>query len=188
MSSLIFCGKVCINAGHGPRESGRYDPGALGKSGLQEAVVNQEVAALAAKTLRDAGWNTLLVHDGDLKEVVRQCNAFKADYFISIHCNAFGNPAANGVETYAYKPGGKGQIIARSIQTELAAATGLKNRGVKYAEFYVLKYTICPAVLAEIGFITNPKEEKLMMAPAFRDQAAQAICRGFLKAVDSMAR
>jgi len=149
-------GKVCINPGHGPLNSGRFDPGALGKSGLKEASVNLDIAGLVDEYLRQAGWDTLVVQDGDLADVVRKCNAFKADYFISIHCNAFSDSSVNGVETYAYKPGGQGQKIATVIQAELVRSTGLKDRGVKYASFYVLKHTLCPAVLVEAGFITNP--------------------------------
>lgn len=175
-------GRVCINAGHGPLNSGRYDPGAVGESGLQEAKVNLEVAALVENNLRQAGWDTLFVQDGDLADVVKKSNAFQAGSFIALHCNAYQDKAANGVETYAYKPGGRGQDIALSIQGQLASSTGLKNRGVKFAGFYVLKYTLCPAVLVEIGFITNPKEEKLLNLPEFKAKAAKAISAGLLQA------
>lgn len=185
---MLKSGKVCINAGHGPLNSGRYDPGAVGKSGLQEARVTLEIAGLIKENLERSGWNALLVQDGDLADVVKKCNAYGADYFISIHCNGFKDESANGVETYAYKPGGRGQVMAAFIQTQLVNATGLRNRGVKYANFYVLKYTLCPAVLVEISFITNPKEERLLMLPEFKAKAAQAISVGFHKAVNQVIR
>lgn len=172
MSTL---GKVCINPGHGPLNSGRFDQGALGKSGLKEASVNLDITGLVDVYLRQAGWDTLMVQDGDLADVVRKSNAFS-------------DSSANGVETYAYKPGGQGQKIAAAIQAELVRSTGLKDRGVKYASFYVLKYTLCPAVLVEAGFITNSQEENLLKQSEFQDKIAKAISLGFNQAVNKAVR
>lgn len=185
---MTTLGKVCINPGHGPLNSGRFDPGALGKSGLKEASINLDIARLVDEYLRKAGWDTLVVQDGDLADVVRKSNAFPADYFISIHCNAFSNSSANGVETYAYKPGGQGQKIAAAVQAELVRSTGLKDRGVKYANFYVLKYTLCPAVLVEAGFITNLLEENLLKQSEFQGKIAKAISLGFNQVVNKAVR
>ncbi len=181
-------GKVCINPGHGSLNNGRFDPGALGKSGLREANVNLDIARLLDEYLRKAGWNTLVVQDGDLADVVRKCNAFKADYFISIHCNAFSHTSARGVETYAYKPGGQGEKIASSIQAELVRSTRSKDRGIKFANYYVLKYTLCPAVLAEVGFITNPEEESSLKQAEYKAKIAQAIGLGFNLTVNPSVR
>jgi N-acetylmuramoyl-L-alanine amidase len=181
-------GKVCVNAGHGQLNSGGFDTGAIGPSGLQEAKVALEVAGLVEKSLHQAGWRTLLIQDGDLDDIVQKSSAFQADYFISVHCNAFADHSAHGVETYAYLPGGQGQAIAKSIQARLAAATGLADRGVKFANFYVLKYTLCPAVLVEIGFITNPAEERLMTEQEFKSKVALAISEGFNQAVKKGAK
>ena len=175
--------KAVINYGHGQKDFG-YDPGAIGPTGYTEATQNAEVGALIVSKLRTNGWDVLSIQDGDLRDVTDQSNAFKSDAFISIHADSFGNPQAHGVTTFALAPGGKGEAIAKEIQKELVLATGLTDRGVKFANFHVLRETIgYPAVLAEIGFISNPAEEALMRQDAWDDKVASAICRGLSKAM-----
>lgn len=177
--------KALINMGHGPKNIG-YDPGAIGPTGYKEATQNKEVGELVASKLRANGWQIRTIHDGDLWDVTNEANKttpFNPDYFLSIHANAFTNPTAHGIETHALAPGGKGEKIAREIQKELVSATGLYDRGVKFSNFHVLRVTDDPAVLVEIGFISNPKEEALMKLDSFDELVASAICRGFSKAV-----
>jgi N-acetylmuramoyl-L-alanine amidase len=175
--------KIAINAGHGLKNSGIYDPGAIGPGGLAEAVQNLEVAKALEQKLHTVGFKTLLIQDGDLDDIGRQTNAWQADYFIAIHCNASSYAPADGVETYALLPGGRGERIAKAIQNELVRATGLPNRGVKYADFQVLKATACPAVLVEAGFISNPATEKLMRQAVFDEKVAEAIFKGLIKEI-----
>ena len=174
--------RAVINYGHGPKNIG-YDPGAIGPTGYKESVQNKEVGSKVVAKLKANGWDVLAIQDGDLNDVTNQSNAFSADYFISIHANSFSDPTAHGVETYALQAGGQGEKIAREIQKELVAATGLTNRGVKFANLWVLKYTDCPAALVEIGFISNPAEEALMKSDAWDNKVASAICKGFSRAV-----
>ena len=175
--------RVVINFGHGPKNDGGYDPGAVAPDGYQEATETREVGSKVVAKLKANGWDVLAIQDGDLADVTNQSNAFKADYFVSIHANSFSDPTAHGVETYAFQAGGTGEKIAKEIQKELVAATGLTNRGVKFANLHVLRETICPAALVEIGFISNPQEETLMKQDSWDDKVASAICRGFSRAV-----
>lgn len=174
--------KVTVNFGHGQKDNG-YDPGAIGPTGYQEATETREVGAKVVAKLKANGWDVLAIQDGDLVDVTNQSNAFGADYFISIHVDSFSDPNAHGTTSYALSSGGKGEQIAKGIQSELVAATGLTDRGVKYANYWVLKQTDCPAVLIEIGFISNPAEEALMKSDAWDEKIASAACRGFSKAV-----
>jgi len=173
--------RIVVNAGHGPKNNGIYDPGAIGPSGLKEAEQNLKVANLLVKKLQAAGYTCLLVHDGDLDDVVAKTNAWGANYFISIHANAFTDSRVRGVETYAWLPGGQAEKLARAIQKELVSQTGQVDRGVKFADFRVLKYTNCPAVLVEAGFISNPETERLMREGAFAEKVAQAVFNGLQK-------
>ena len=175
--------RICINYGHGPLNNGNTDPGAIGPTGYKEATQNAEVGTKVVAKLKANGWDVLAIQDGDLVDVTNQSNAFKADYFISIHANSFSDSTAHGVETFALQVGGTGQTIAQAIQNDLVATTGLTGRGVKFGNLHVLKYTICPAVLVEIGFISNPAEEALMKSDAWDDKVANAICKGFSRAV-----
>lgn len=172
--------KIVIDPGHGGK-----DPGAVGPSGLKEAHVNLRVALKVAEKLRKAGVEVKLTRDSDVfVDLQHRCgiaNSFNADYFVSIHCNAASTPQAHGTETYCYKFGGKGEILARVIQAELIAVTGRANRGVKTANYYVLRRTNMPAVLTELAFISNPEEERLLADVAYREKCALAIANGISK-------
>ncbi|AFQ45141.1 N-acetylmuramoyl-L-alanine amidase family protein [Desulfosporosinus meridiei] len=174
--------KAVINYGHGPKDIG-YDPGAIGPTGYQEAMQNKEVGELVVTKLKKNGWEILAIQDGDLWDVTNQANDYKPHYFLSIHANSFTDPNAHGIETIALGAGGKGEKIAKEIQKELVAATGLTNRGIKFNNLHVLRETDCPAVLVEIGFISNPAEEALMKQDRFDESVSSAICRGFSRAV-----
>ena len=92
-----------------------------------------------------------------------QANAWGADLFLSIHTNASLDTAANGSESLVYRIPSTAADIARSIQTELTALTGIRNRGViARPGLWVLRKTKMPAVLSEIGFLSNPREAAQM--------------------------
>ncbi len=173
--------RIVIDPGHGGADSGAVGPG-----GTKEKDVNLAVAKLLFKYLDPVADVKLTRSDdrrlgnnenSDLAERVRIAEAWRANYFISLHCNA-ATAGARGVETYAYKPGGEGERLARAIQKELVEATGFLNRGVKFANYYVLRKTSMPAVLIEMGFISNPAEEKLLKDPTWQEKAAKAIATG----------
>lgn len=99
------------------------------------------------------------------------------DYFISFHRNAFQPEKAKGVETYTYLNGGsKSKGLAGRIQTSLVAL-GFTDRGVKQANYYVLRETKAPAVLVEIGFIDNSGDNNLF------DEKRNEIIKAITKAI-----
>ncbi len=175
--------KVCIDAGHGGR-----DPGAVGPSGVQEKVVTLAVAQKVAGILRSAGIEVLLTRDADkhlgsttgadLSARAKIANQAGVDCFVSIHCNSASNNSAQGTETYCYKGANEARKLAEAIQKYLIGALGRPDRGVKEANFAVLRETAMPAVLAELAFISNPTEEDLLENPNFQEKAAQAIAQG----------
>lgn len=181
--------KICIDPGHGG-----FDPGAVGPSGVKEADVNLQVSLKLAEILKQKGHSVILTRttkeDGIGKNVndslyqrVEIANSKKCDLFICIHCNS-ATPQAEGVETYCYKFGSKAEILAKFVQEFLVKATGEKNRGVKTASFYVLRKTIMPAILTEVGFISNPKTEQKLKDSKYQQIIAQAIS----EAVDAYIR
>jgi N-acetylmuramoyl-L-alanine amidase len=168
--------KFVINAGHGQKNNG-LDPGAIGATGYKEYIETKEIADLVSIKLQYNGIETLVIQDGDLEDITNKSNSWKADYFVSIHCNSF-SADSHGVETFSLISTGKGRILAESIHKELVPATGLYDRGLKTANYYVLKYTDCPAVLTEIGFISNPTEEALMKDSTWDNKVSTAIAKG----------
>ena len=174
---------VCIDPGHGG-----HDPGAVGPTGLKEKDVTLAVAKKIAKMLQDVDVDVQLTRDtdkhlglmtsADLSTRAKMANNAKADAFVSIHCNAAANQTATGTETYHYPNSAGSSKLAGALQKHLVAALGLPDRGVKQANFAVLRETKMPAALVELGFISNPAEGELLMDPVFQARAAQAVARG----------
>ena len=81
------------------------------------------------------------------------------------------------METYYYAGSPRGEQLATLLNEELEKAGGLFNRGVKTANFYVIKHSSMPATLAELAFVTNPKEEQLLSSPAYQMKLAEGIAR-----------
>jgi len=167
---------VCLDPGHGGR-----DPGAVGLSGILEKNVNLHVAKQAAAFFKD-NIQVFMTRDNDttveLEERSRFVNGKSPDILISIHCNSAENTRANGLETYCYKFGGNGEILARSIQKSIVSATGLRNRGVKEGNLHMLRETNMPAVLVELGFLSNREEEALLRSSDFHIKCGRAIAEG----------
>ena len=92
-----------------------------------------------------------------------EANEWGADYFISLHTNASDNAAATGSEAFAFSRPSRAFTLAGDILEGLNRTTGLRNRGAQVrTNLYVLRKTTMPAVLVELGFITNPGDALLM--------------------------
>ena len=101
-------------------------------------------------------------------------NKNKADAFISIHYNASISSSVRGIETFYYL----NPSLASSLQQEIAKSTGLKNRGIKKNGFTVLYQNTRPAALVELGFLTNPTEERIISQSSYHEKAAQGMFNG----------
>lgn len=173
---------VVLDPGHGGS-----DWGAIGPTGVSEKSVSLAVSLKAQKLLTGAGYRVVMTRTTDVDvaapgvpdaaELQARVNKAppNADLFISVHCNAFSNGNANGMETYHAPTAVKGSRLARLLNEELARLGGLNNRGVKAARFYVMTHSQCPASLIELGFITNPREEQLLASGDYQQKLAQAI-------------
>ncbi|ONI40894.1 hypothetical protein AN396_00885 [Candidatus Epulonipiscium fishelsonii] len=170
---------IVIDAGHGGK-----DPGAIGVTGLYEKTVNLDIALKLAKKLESVGVNTLLTRKTNvyltLGDRARLANDNHANYFISIHANSSNTKTANGVETLIYKPNGISEEFAQSVQLNLVEATGLVDRGIKLADLSVLRNTVMPAILVEVGFLSNEKEEALLRQDSFLEIIAQGLFNGII--------
>ncbi len=166
--------KITINGGHYPG----VDDGAVGPSGLQEAVVVCDVMQKVAQYLRDVGYNVLEVQENDLSHIFEIANEFASDLFIAIHCDSAENIFAQGTETFCNHLGGEAEKLAKCIHSQIITNLGTVNRGIKKTNFEVLRLMKCPAVLVQIAFISNPYDESLLVDQAKRDQFAAAIARG----------
>jgi N-acetylmuramoyl-L-alanine amidase len=179
-----YTGKIiAIDAGHGG-----YDPGAVGGNGTKEKEVNLDIAKRTAKLLEARGATVVMTRSGDqeigLDQRTSKANSKKANLFVSIHINAAESTALSGTMTFVHSGSStntrikESNRLAKNIQSELVRGLGLKDMGVRYADFAVLRTSNMPAVLCELAFISNPAEEKKMNTDSFRNKAAEAIVKG----------
>lgn len=171
---------IMLDAGHGG-----HDPGAVGPTGLRESDVNLQIALAVGEILTRNGvtvgytrTTNVFVSVGDRARIANNASALN---FLSIHINGFSDPAAHGTETFAFQPGADSERLARAVQKHLIRAIGLRDRGVKFANFQVLRETNMPAALVEVAFISNPREEALMRTPEFIRNASQGIADGVME-------
>ena len=178
--------KVFINPGHSP--DGHPDPGAVNKElALRECVNALWVGERVAFHLQRAGIQVLLLQSDNLMGegqgpcVVDAANAWGADAFLSIHCNA-SDTRARGVETLCYGLESAGGRLAAAVQQQVWKSwqvidCQLPDRGVKARpELAVLRATEMPAILVEAGFIDNMEDAWLLCM--YAEDAARAVARG----------
>lgn len=151
--------RLCLDYGHGGR-----DPGAIYKSRKEKDDV-LKLGKRVASILRSYDIKIDETRTSDKTVSLKERSDFERkknhDYFISFHRNAFKPEQANGVETYTYiNQSEKGKDMAEKIQKSLVDI-GFRNRGVKKANFHVLRETKSAAILIEIGFVDNTKDNQL---------------------------
>lgn len=167
---------VVIDAGHGDQ-----DPGTIGYSKKKEKDFNLAVAQKVGQLLEDEpDIDFVLTRSDDtflkLEERARIANDLNADVFISIHANSAGSTSASGSETYYQRSASKS--LASVMHKYLVKATGLSDRGVKYGNFHVIRETKMPAVLLEVGYLSNPKDEAALFTESLQNNVAQGIVSG----------
>ncbi len=163
--------KIFIDQGHNPEGA---NTGAEGL-GLYEDEVTYEVGRYLYNLLMENGeFDVMLSRDTpnevlggtnaeSLRLRVNMANNWGADYFVSIHTNAVSNSSANGSEAFVYRREGEAYPFAESILNSIVMRMGTRDRGVKIRpSLYVLRKTKMPAVLIELGFLTNPSDARKM--------------------------
>ena len=173
---------IAIDPGHGANTAGKRSP----DSSLLEYQFNQNIAKYLKSILEYNGFKTIITCDGtkdtSLTSRANLANNEKADLYVSLHGNAYGEGwnSANGWEAYVCAKGGNAEKLAKLLNKHCVADLGLKDRGVKVANFTVLTKTNMPAVLTENGFYTNLQECNNMKTDEFQRKCAiahaKAIC------------
>jgi len=180
---------IAIDPGHGG-----YDPGAIWGD-IYEKDINLRVAKAVKKHLERAGAKVVLTRDSDynhaiaglhgreakrydLNQRIKLINAHKADIAITIHVNSVSKRSYEGAEAFYHPKSAEGKKLALAIQQELRAIPGMKKRIAKISNCYMLSNTRVPAVLVEVGFLSNAHERELLQDPAYLDTLARKIAAG----------
>lgn len=186
----IFCGKrlvgyfterkadIVLDAGHGGKDQGASSGNVLEKD------ITLDIAQLTKELLKDAGYRVALVRSKDtfveLGERAKYANQKNAKVYVSIHCNSSESGEGNGIETFYRESDAEGQTLAALLQAALVGETGAEDRGVKTADYQVLRETDMAAALVETGFLSDASECGHLQEAEYRQKLAKAICDGLI--------
>ena len=178
---------IVLDPGHGGS-----DPGAIGPTGLQEKEVTLPIAEYLKSILEAKGARVILTRTTDvdvygphasgvdeLQARVNVANGNRADAFISIHINSFSNPNVGGIATYYFDGSDQSKKLASAVQGQIAEHSGFNgDRGIQPGNLYVLRHSLMPSILVELGFISNPKEEEHLKEMSTRQEFANELAKG----------
>jgi len=168
---------IVIDAGHGGR-----DPGATSVLGDYEKTINLKVAKKVAALLTERGFKVKMTRTSDrfieLEDRAYIANRLRADLFVSIHSDSFPKSSRRGYTMYVAKTASRSSFRAAASIARSMSRTGLHSFGTQTANYKVLIGTRGPAVLVEMGYLTNRREAALLRSPSFQTRLAEAIADG----------
>lgn len=172
---------IVLDSGHGGK-----DPGAVNGSKMEKTAA-LAIAKKVGVKLKEKGYSVKYTRTGDtyptLAERCNLANNANADCFVSIHLNSAENRKAEGIETWRYATvGSTTKKLAENVHSSLIGVSGAVDRGVKTSTaFFVLKKTKMPALICEVGFISNSEESKKLFTSAYQDKISDGIVKGVIK-------
>ncbi len=178
---------VVIDPGHGGP-----DPGAIGRGGIREKDVVLDISLRLTEILERQGVQVVLTRANDrdllLEPRIQLANRIDADLFVSVHVNAISlsRPDVNGIETYhSRRASRQSRVLAGVLHRSILAAVGGPDRGVRAADFVVIRMADMPAVLLELGFVTGAADAPRLADPQHRTVLAAAVARGILEYIQT---
>lgn len=190
--STVMAGRlIVVDPGHGGIDAGSSSP-----AGTHEEDITLEVSRKLAALIGQSGAAVIMTRESDLwlaepdaphkkrSDLIKRvdiANRNNADIFVSIHVNSFiHDRSQRGAQTFSQPGSEEGKILGRLIQDELSRVLGNTSRKPKQIDYFI-KHCKAPAVIVEIGFLSNPAEEKLLLEPAYQGKTAFAIYCGLVR-------
>jgi N-acetylmuramoyl-L-alanine amidase len=186
---------VVVDPGHGG-----IDPGAKGAGGAVEKEITLAVARKLADFLHQSGATVILTRDSDtmlydpdtsgllakkrqdLSRRVNMANENNADAFVSIHVNSFkADSRQHGAQTFSQPGSEESKELSKSIQAEIIRLLKNTTRKPKEVDYFTGRKSKMSSVIVEIGFVSNPEEEKLLLDPEYQTKMAFSIYAGIVK-------
>lgn len=168
---------IVIDPGHGGK-----DPGAVSSGGIHEKDINLAVATQVARLLKQKEFNVIMTRRGDefieLNERAAIANRGRADLFVSIHADASLNTRARGYTLYIREGASDRSRSAAEIMESALSSNGIISRGIREANYRVLARTNVPAMLIELGFLSNKQEANMLRKHSIQNQLADSIATG----------
>ena len=182
---------IVIDAGHGG-----LDPGSIGyKTKVKESDINLSVAKKLEKKLKDANFRVVMTREDEnglyglstknykkrdmqkRREIIKNSNP---DMVISIHMNSYIRHNLRGAQVFYDKNSLVSETLAISIQDQFASKLEKSDKGISIGDYYMLKCTDAPSVIAECGFISNEEDEKLLINDSYQEKLADCIFTGII--------
>jgi len=165
---------IVIDPGHGGSDCGAT------RNGIYEKNITLDISKRVADLLEKKGYIVEMTRTKDetvsLQDRVEFSENINPDIFVSIHVNSSNSQSPNGLETHYYKD--NSLTLAKTIHASLLNNVNAKDRGLFKSKFYVINHTTAPAILVEIGFISNPAEMAQLVTEARKQATAKAIAEG----------
>lgn len=172
---------IIIDPGHGGK-----DDGATGIGGTKEKELTLDTARILNDKLRAAGAKVILTRNSDdfvsLNSRVRLSHILEADAYISIHFDSTTEQQVRGITSYYYHPYQKS--LASHVHVALSGNTKMKDRGVRFGDYHVIRENNQNAILLELGYLSNPTEETLISSRKYHEQVSDAIVQGLTNFFD----
>lgn len=174
----IYSKRIILDAGHGGKDTGAI------KGGINEKDVTLEIVNILRDELRSRGFrNVFLTRDDDtyltLAERVDYISDHSGDVFVSIHLNSSVKPEVKGYEIHYYTD--EGYELAKVIHSEFSSNLSDYDRGLFKSKFYVINHTIAPAILIEVGFLSNEEERRELLTPERQNATVKAVADGLIR-------
>ncbi|RLQ98097.1 SH3 domain-containing protein [Falsibacillus albus] len=168
---------IIIDPGHGGR-----DNGTTGNRGTLEKMMTLQTAQLLYDKLSNAGANVMLTRSDDryvsLPSRVSVAQSQNADAFISIHFDSSSDHSVNGHTTYYYHD--YQQSLADALDAGVSNQIGLRDRGVRFGDFHVIRENSQPATLMELGYLSNSTEEATILSKQYKELVSTGIYNGLV--------
>ncbi len=184
---------IVIDAGHGG-----VDPGKVGENGTLEKDINLSIAGKLRSRLEQNGFRVVMTRDNDeglysenarnkkredMEARVRVISEADPDFVVSIHQNSFPDASCKGAQLFYYKDSEGSKKLAETLQKKLLEVLqdGNTRQAKANSDYYLLRKTACPVVIAECGFLSNAAEAALLASDAYQEKVAEALCLGILQ-------
>lgn len=170
---------IILDAGHGGNDIG------TSSGTVKEKAVTLSVVKKMKEILEERGATVILIRDSDkylsLEQRVEIANQTPADLFISIHCNYYEKDSSiKGMECYYCEASSEGKRYAENILHAVQQNGGIATRNVKPETFWVITKTNAPAVLIELGYLSNSSDRKNLGNEDYQDQLASVLSESIL--------
>lgn len=181
---------VVLDAGHGG-----FDPGKVGCSGVLEKDINLAIAKKLQARLTQDGIQVIMTRESDeglnsdtsqnkkredMEARVRIISESEPDFVVSIHQNSFPSEDCKGAQVFYYKDSEESKRLAETLQKSFPEVLqdGNKRQAKANSDYYLLRKTSCPIVIAECGFLSNSSEEALLASEEYQEKVADALLLG----------